>query len=159
MRHEVLDIGNVGSFEPYSDAQGKGVLVPIMDEYPNPDNQFDVFLGSDGEKSQVDPNLVASGVEAVASAATLFQKTELEKQLILRCGRRPLIGKDNKAKWEACRDNFFSSSNVPQTAVTSGKDFVDPVMEKKGLSPLAIGGIVLGLAAVGFGVYMLAKKK
>lgn len=115
MLMEDLDIVD-DSFEIYLNANGGGkMLLPLMDEYPSPENTFDVMLGVDGEEtpsSRLDPSAVASAVEAVGNVAVSFKKTELEKELKVACGRKPLTNKENKRLWKECADKFYKTKGA-----------------------------------------------
>lgn len=165
-----LDLDIADNHYEFSDVVGEAEVIrmPIMDNYPNPENQFDVFLHQDGEKSGVDPNAVAGAVGAVAGLVTTISQNrdESKKALKARCGGKPLFGKDKKKRYEECRERFFAEQqsyggySVNKSVPLNQAAYYPPMEEDRGLSTGAIVGIVLGVAAfAGLGFYLYKKNK
>lgn len=45
---------------------------------------------------------VGMGIQGVGQIATAFQKDEFQRKVLASCGRRPLVGKDKKQKYNEC---------------------------------------------------------
>lgn len=127
--YEELDIIDE-SFELQSNVSGDGIqYMPLMEEYPNADNTFDIFSGIGGLSPEmiagmtdaqlklaqeeadkgrtIDPKAITGAIEGVTGLIALFGKTEAEQMLKTTCGGRPLLAK-NRTRWQSCADNFFS---------------------------------------------------
>jgi len=156
----------------HSSAEGR-IFVPIMDEYPDPENTFDLMQNADGEGYsnqdggfQVSGEDVAGAVEGVGAIVQAFKKTGLKKTIKDTCGRRPLSKKKRESQgWNACEAKV--------KAIASG-DFVSPQQQQQeqrqqqrqqqqfdtppsGMSTGAKVGIGIGIVAVlgivGFVIY------
>ena len=158
MAFEDLNINN-SEWEVYHNSEG--MLVPIMDEYPSPENTFDVWSRAEDE-TKLDPEAVAGLVTTVATVGSqlVANKDETKKDLKNRCGRRPLL-KKNRAEYDRCREEFYkemqgggiSKSTQPQAPVYT------PPPPPKGMSTTAKIGIALGIVALGVGAYFVFRKK
>lgn len=158
MAFEDLNINN-SEWEVYHNSEG--MLVPIMDEYPSPENTFDVWSSAEDE-TKLDPEAVAGLVTTVATVGSqlVANKDETKKDLKNRCGRRPLL-KKNRAEYDRCREEFYkemqgggiSKSTQPQAPVYT------PPPPPKGMSTTAKIGIALGIVALGVGAYFVFRKK
>ncbi len=155
---------------------GNKILMPLMDEYPNPQNTFDVFANNDGEKtgdnnvvtptkrtmSAEEQQAVADTIGAVAQvgATLLANRDETKMALKTRCGRKPIFGKDKKAKYQECKDNFYKDMQQANANVrTNNFPPTQPrPLPPRGLSTGAVVGIVLGVVALGVGGYFIYKR-
>jgi hypothetical protein len=175
MALEELDITNDQSFELHHNfgAEAEVIEMPLMDDYPNPENQFDVFLHNDGAQSGgtggtggVDPNAIAGAVGAVAGLASSLSQNrdETKQQLRTRCGRKPLFGKEKKKRYFECVDKFYGGGGADMGGGFDTKSmqtpYIPPVVdEPRGLSQGAKIGIGIAVVAVlGVGGYFLYKK-
>lgn len=90
----------------------------------------------------IDPNAVVQGVGSVAG---LFQKSDAQKDLIARCGKRPMgIGKnarEKRKKFDLCRENINAPIQQPVERVA-------PIVPTKSNKTLYIG--------IGIGVLLIA---
>jgi hypothetical protein len=106
-------------------------------------------------------------VADVAQFATDFinklpsrQRTEIDNAIRAACGRKPLVGKDKKAQYEACAkrviDQYMSQF---QTKPSSGGQQViyRKPTKKTNLTPLWIGLAVLAAGGVAFYLYRRSK--
>jgi hypothetical protein len=148
-----LDIIDEG-FEIFDNMNGNNqIFVPLMEEYPNPKNQFDIQMGVDG--SEIDPEVIEQTLQNAGRLIGTLSKTEEEKQLKLRCGRRPILAK-NRASYDACSQKFFEQNSISRSAF-------DPYIPTRrttenGMSTGAIVGIVAVSGLVIFvGGYFLLK--
>jgi hypothetical protein len=110
---EEIDIADNG-FELYDNIEGNGnmMFIPIMDEYPDAENTFDVSFGVDGQESGggVDPNAVIGAVGQVAGAISSFKKTGVKADIKAVCGRRPILKKKRASSgWDACASAYQQS--------------------------------------------------
>jgi len=90
----------------------------------------------------IDPNAV---VEGVGSVANLFKKSDAQKDLIARCGKRPIgIGKkanEKRKKFDLCRESINAPIQEPVKRV-------EPIVPTKSYKTLYIG--------IGIGVILIA---
>lgn len=161
MAFENLDLDN-RQWEVYHNTDG--MYVPIMDEYPNPRNTFDVFMGVDETKTgKVDAEAVSQAVTtAVSVGSQLYQsRDESKKGLKQRCGSRPIL-KKNRAEYDRCREEYYKDlqgGGIKSTGSTQDATFTPPPPAPTGMSTTAKVGIALGIIAVGVGAYFLLRKK
>lgn len=181
--YEEIDIID-DSFELSHSSRGANVMfVPLMEEYPSPENQFDIFFGVNGEGGRegrsgdsghfqpsgggtsgtsptgttggggsIDPATVAGALEGVAG---LFSKTEEQKALKTRCGRRPIF-KKNRATWDACKEQFYAERGGYGSPRDEDFRYRDAPIDK-GMSlgaKIGIGVLIAGVAGtlIYFGV-------
>lgn len=171
MAFEDLNI-NSSEWEVYHNSDG--MLVPIMDDYPSPENSFDVFSNNDGatgtgtqQKQGVDPELVAGAVTTVATIGSQLlanrDPNSVKKQLRDRCGRRPLFRK-NRGEYDKCKEQFYTdmqgggSFKSGMQTQTSNLPVYTPPPPPTGMSTTAKIGIALGIVALGVGGYFLYKR-
>ena len=71
MEYENLNLNNA-EWEVYHNSDG--MLVPIMDEYPSPENTFDVWSNNTGAGAgngdKLDPEAVASAVTTITAVGS-----------------------------------------------------------------------------------------
>ena len=175
MAFEELDM-NSTEWEIFHNSDG--MLVPIMDEYPSPENTFDVWSGVDDAKTTtppptdptkrqgVDPELLAGALTtAVSVGSQLYANRDTSKiELKNVCGGKPFcIGKnrckDKKDKYEACKKEFYMGSGGFKSGGTQQQQQM-PVYTPPptGMSTTAKVGIALGIVALGVGGYFLYKR-
>lgn len=146
--------------------------IDIMDDrfeiYSNYIDEVDIVEDEEDEQIvntvnnrslNIDPEDISKGIEGAGKLAGLFSKTETEKELKLECGRKPLLGKDKKATYSACKAGFFERMNAPAPSADSrGLGYGDD--EDEGMSMGVKIGIGVGvLAILGLGTYFIMKKK
>jgi hypothetical protein len=164
MAFEDLNINN-SEWEVYHNSEG--MLVPIMDEYPSPENTFDVWSSNEGATTttntneKLDPEAIAGLVTTVATVGSqlVANRDETKRDLKNRCGRRPLLRK-NRAEYDRCKEEFYKEmqgggsfkSTMPQQPIV-----VAPP-PPQGMSTTAKIGIALGIVALGVGGYFLWKR-
>lgn len=156
---EELDISSAEWEVSHSSADG--IEVPIMEEYPNPENTFDIFMGTNGDTTGVDPEAIAGAVATVgAVAGELIQnRDETKQQLRNRCGRRPLLRK-NRGEYDKCREEFYKEIQGTSIRTAPTTSTPPPPPPPKGMSTGAKVGIALGvIAVIGVGAYFIFKKK
>lgn len=162
MAFEELNMNN-SEWEVYHNSDG------IIDEYPSPENTFDVWSSVEDNKTpttskeKLDPEAVAGLVSTVATVGTQLvasTKNPTKQDLRNRCGRRPLL-KKNRAEYDRCKEEFykeiqggggFKSAEIPQQPIV-----VAPP-QPTGMSTTAKIGIALGIVALGVGGYFLWKR-
>lgn len=155
---------------------GNKILMPLMDEYPNAQNTFDVFASNDGETTGDDnagtptkrtmsaeqQQAVADTIGAVAQvgASLLANRDETKMALKTRCGRKPIFGKDKKRKYQECKENFYKDMQQANANVRTDNSPPPPPPPPppRGLSTGAVVGIVLGVVALGVGGYFIFKR-
>lgn len=177
MAFEELNIGN-DEWEVFHNSEG--MLVPIMDEYPSPENTFDVWSGvDDGDtapppapttpapRQGVDPELLAGALTtAVSVGSQLYANRDTSKRELKNvCGSKPFcIGKkrcrDKKDKYEACKKEFYMGSGGFKSGGTQQQTMpvYTPPPPPRGMSTTAKVGIALGIVALGVGGYFLYKR-
>jgi hypothetical protein len=96
--------------------------VPIMDEYPDPKNTFELDLEEFSNQEggfQMSGDDIGNAVQGVASIASLFKKTGLKATIKDTCGRRQWSKKKRESSgWNACEAKV--------KAIASGT-YVDPI--------------------------------
>lgn len=113
-----------------------------------------------GSSGGVDPEVIAGAVGSVADLAGSFaqNRNEDKQNIKLKCGRKPLFNIGGKKDaYFACVDDYFKMQQ-PQDSRASMYQQMPPPPQKKGLSTGAVVGIVLGVVALGFGIYYVATK-
>ena len=177
MAFEDLNVNN-SEWEVYHNSDG--LLVPIMDDYPSPENTFDVWSGVDDAKTTttppttdptkkqgIDPNALAGALTTVATVGSqLYANRDTSKQELKNvCGRKPFcIGKnacrDRKNKYEACKKEFYMGSGGFKSGGTQQQPMptYTPPPPPRGMSTTAKVGIALGIIALGVGGYFLYKR-
>jgi hypothetical protein len=103
----------------------------------------------------IDPNAVVKGVSSVAG---LFQKSNAQKDLKARCGKKPLIGLTKKArekrkKFDLCRENINAPIQQPVERVAPR---VAPIVPTKSNKTLYIG---IGIGLVVIATLVIFRKK
>lgn len=177
MAFEDLNINN-SEWEVFHNSEG--LLVPIMDDYPSPENTFDVWSGvddgkapttnppADTTKQGIDPNALAGALTTVATVGSqLYANRDTSKRELKNvCGRKPFcIGKgrcrDKKDKYEACKKEFYMGSGGFKSGGTQQQQQMPvytPPQQPRGMSTTAKVGIALGIVALGVGGYFLYKR-
>lgn len=108
-----------------------------------PTTKFGKFLQGAGK--------VATGVQTTLPyAAQIAQRPRTD--LKQACGRKPLFGKDKKAAWQKCADNFYSKQNAPVSPETPSTQPTQDNTMKYAL--YGIGGLVV----IGILIFALKKK-
>jgi len=147
------------AFELKHQASGEVTYMPIMDEYPSAENQFDLMSNAEG--GGVDPEMIAGAVTAVAGIASSISanKSQSKQELKNRCGRKPLF-KKNRGTWDKCAEQFYlgDSGGVNKSMQQQPVYLPPPPTPQKGMSTGAIVGIVLGVVALGVGGFFLYKR-
>ena len=177
MAFEELDM-NSTEWEIFHNSEG--MLVPIMDEYPSPENTFDVWSDVDDAKTTtpppteqtrqgIDPNALAGALTtAVSVGSQLYANRDTSKRELKNvCGGKPFcIGKnrcrDKKDKYEACKKEFYMGSGGFKSGGTQQEQQMPvytPQPQPTGMSTIAKVGIALGIVALGVGGYFLYKRK
>lgn len=172
MAFEDLNINN-SEWEVYHNSEG--MLVPIMDDYPSPENTFDVMSGTDAGvtggtggtggdgKTKLDPEAVAGLVTAVGGVASTFlaNRDSSKGDLRNRCGRRPLFRK-NRGEYDRCKEEYFKELQGGGSFKSGMQQQQLPVYTPppppQGMSTTAKVGIALGIVALGVGGYFLWKR-
>ncbi len=170
---ELIDLQLNNNFEPSISSNQR--MMPLMEEYPNPRNLFDVFIGSDGSglgdvstSGNVDWNqVIETGGQIIGTIASNRDTSNrnVRRSLRQRCGRRPLLRR-NRVDYDACREKFFREMQ----GVTDSESALTPeqlmdilsrrdAQQKPKISALGVFGIILGVAAVGTAIYFISKKK
>jgi hypothetical protein len=174
MAFEDLNINN-SEWEVYHNSDG--LLVPIMDDYPSPENTFDVWSGvddgkapattppADNKRQGVDPELLAGALTtAVSVGSQLYANRDTSKRELKNvCGGKPFcIGKgrcrDKKDKYEACKKEFYMGSGGFKSGGTQTQQQMPvytPPTPPRGMSTTAKVGIALGIVALGVGGYFI----
>lgn len=177
MAFEDLNINN-SEWEVFHNSEG--LLVPIMDDYPSPENTFDVWSGvddgkapattppADNTKQGIDPNALAGALTTVATVGSqLYANRDTSKRELKNvCGRKPFcIGKgscrDRKNKYEECKKEFYTGSGGFKSGGTQMQQQMPvytPPPQPQGMSTTAKVGIALGIIALGVGGYFLYKR-
>ena len=163
MAFENLDLDN-RQWDVYHNTDGMNA--PIMEEYPNPRNTFDVFMGVDESKTgKLDAESVTSALTtAVSLGSQLYASRDKSKQgLRQRCGKRPILRK-NRGEYDTCREEYYKEiqGGGMKTTGTAGDSFTPPPPPPPpptGMSTTAKVGIALGIVAVGVGAYFLLRNK
>ena len=166
MAFEELNTNNV-EWEVFHNSDG--MYVPIMDEYPSPENTFDVWSGVDDEpqaKSGIDPELLAGAFNtAVTIGADLYANRDSSKQELKQvCGRKPFcIGKgrckDKKDKHNACKQSYYTPQQSGGNKSTPPPAYIPPRPPRpQGMSTSAKVGIALSIVALGVGGYFLYRR-
>lgn len=182
---EELDIQDK-AFELTHRASSDGAYLRIMDEYPSPKNTFDIHMNAEGhsnyegqlqtgygdkpvdpdapkdpkapkDRQGVDPNQVIDAAETFVDIVDMLGKSEVEKNLKSRCGRRPVFAK-NRDAWNKCRDSFYA--NLEQQYAPQTPSY-QPSYKSGGKKPMGAGAIIgigLGVLALGIGTYYVVKK-
>ena len=142
-----IDIIDEG-YEITSNAGGQIMRLPLMDEYPNPENTFDLMLPVEGDQ-KISSGDVAGAVAGVSTIISALSKSETGKMLKSRCGRRPVSKKKReKSGWNACKDKFYqelTASRIPPHLQPASGKILEQEISKKGLP---MGAKV----AIGFGI-------
>ena len=160
MEYENLNLNN-SEWEVYHNSDG--MLVPIMDEYPSPENTFDVWSNNTGAGAgngdKLDPEAVASAVTTITAVGSqlLANRDSTKQELRNRCGRKPLLRK-NRVEYDRCRETFYKDMQGGGFKSQEQNDFIPPP-PPQGLSTTAKIGIALGIVALGVGAYFLLRKK
>tara|TARA_R110002153_G_scaffold196307_1_gene349674 strand:+ start:144 stop:626 length:483 start_codon:yes stop_codon:yes gene_type:complete len=140
---------------------GNKILMPLMDEYPNAQNTFDIFANTEGEGlSDEQQNQIADTIGAVAQVgAQLYaNRDETKGELKQICGRRPLF-KKNRGDYDICKADFYKARQGGGTRIQENFNYTPPPLPPpKGLSTGAVIGIVLGVVGLGLGGYFLYKR-
>ena len=142
-------------------------------DFSNADNFDDGFFynanGVSPEMAQAGVALAAGLISKVGNRPRNPTKDEIKGA----CGRKPLLLKKKKDAYQSCVNNYLkskssASSNQQSYTPTSSTEqrlynpaYVPPTEKKKFLGmPKAVGiaVVVLGVAAIGFGVYKFIKK-
>jgi hypothetical protein len=163
-----------GFFEPVASAEE--IRVPLIREYPNPSNTFDVFLGNDGTQQggntqQRDNTQQGEGFDVGQAiefgtqvvGAIVQNQDGTKKELRQVCGRRPLF-KKRRGEYDACRERYYTALQGLSGSVSNDNmqyeqkedEYND---EKKGISAPVVIGIVLGVLAIGTAIYFVTRKK
>jgi hypothetical protein len=165
MEYENLNLNN-SEWEVYHNSDG--MLVPIMDEYPSPENTFDVWSNNTGAGAgngdKLDPEAVASAVTTITAVGSqlLANRDSTKQELRNRCGRKPLLRKNRVGEdgYDKCRETFYKELQGGGFKSQEQNDFIPPPPPPpKGLSTGAKIGIALGIVALGVGAYFLLRKK
>ena len=170
MAFEELDI-NSTEWEVFHNSEG--MLVPIMDEYPSPENTFDVWSGVDDgdattppptdptKRQGIDPELLAGALTtAVSVGSQLYANRDTSKRELKQvCGRRPLF-KKNRGEYDKCKKEFYMGSGGFKSGGTQQQPMptYTPPPPPRGMSTTAKVGIALGIVALGVGGYFLYKR-
>lgn len=159
---EEIEISD-NSFELYNNMTGRDITcLPLMNEYPDPENTFDVSFGVDGEETgSVDPNAVIGAVGDVAGAIASFKKTGVKADLKAVCGRRPILAKKRASSgWDACATSYqqamLGMGDSGRGQQQGGYIPPSPPINT-GMSTGAKIGIALTIVAVGVGGFLLYK--
>lgn len=166
MEYENLNLNNA-QWEVYHNSDG--MLVPIMDEYPSPENTFDVWSNNTGdvagggatEGAKLDPEAVVSAVSTITAVGSqlLADRDSTKQELRNLCGRKPLLRK-NRVEYDRCRETFYKELQGGGFKSQEQNDFIPPPPPpRQGLSTTAKIGIALGIVALGVGAYFLLRKK
>ena len=163
MEYENLNLNNA-EWEVYHNSDG--MLVPIMDEYPSPENTFDVWSNNTGAGAgngdKLDPEAVASAVTTITAVGSqlLANRDSTKQELRNRCGRKPLLRKNRVGEdgYDKCRETFYKELQGGGVKSQEQNDFIPPP-PPQGLSTTAKIGIALGIVALGVGAYFLLRKK
>jgi hypothetical protein len=166
-------IKNDASFEVFANSEGAELLENrTLMSYPSEKSSYQVFLGVDGEekkpdekKTKIDPEKLAQGVTATASAISSVGSTiqafkgdgskpkSRRKELKDVCGRKPLL-KKNRATYDKCVADYNAGKigNVmPNNQRTSETPTETPPAEQpNNTKKIVIGLVVVGVLVTAF---------
>jgi hypothetical protein len=128
-------------------------LITIVDRF---DTIQDTYYGGDGKLSELLSSVSQEDLDAgLGTVSNLIQiisdrkKSETKKNIVANCGRRPLFGQMNKARYQQCADKV----NTPLPTAYQYK------AESEGANVWAIIGITAaGIAVIGGVVYAITKR-
>ena len=116
---------------------------------------------NDDYSNAVDPNSVIDGVTSVAG---LFKRSDAQKDLKARCGKKPLLsltkkGKAKKRKFEECRAKLNNPIVEEQPTTKSTREPIAPIPTKtktKSNKNLYIG---IGIGVIVIATLVIFRKK
>lgn len=162
-------------FSPSRTVKEKAIEKGLMESESNFTNESlldglsDVsLLNADGESiysNAISPEQVDAAAKAATAAAMIIQqrraaKAESEKSAIkASCGRKPLIGKAKKAKYEKCVSDFLKRKQDAEKAQAQSQATTFPPVDYSRLAAPQEDDKILGMPkglAIGLGLAVLA---
>jgi hypothetical protein len=145
-----------------------GINIKYIDGLSNAHNIEDLYYNNDAQNKDAVIQAAAVLGSGVVNAVMNRPKNTTKQDIVAVCGRKPIIGKNKKAAYQKCVENYLKTKNPSSGNKSEDLETYSPVDTKYDRNPnkkpsmktgllITIG--VLAAAGIGFAVYKLVLKK